>query len=280
MNENQDTIREFSSEENKGFINFLLRTYHDIASYRYALFNFIGTNLRARYRRSAIGFLWSLLNPLFTMIILTLVFSAIYKSSFAKFGIYLFSGLLPWNLIANSMMNGSTTIVLAESYLKKVYIPKLLFPLVTVSVEVVNFMLSLISLSILAFVLGAKLSLSLLFLPLALLLTSLFMLGIVLIFSVATVFFRDLSHIIQIAITGFFYLTPIVYHPEILPEQFLAFIKFNPLFYFIELFHAIIYQANIPDFGAWLLCGLLTFLSLMIGLAVFYFKENDLIYRL
>src|SRR5689334_17319564 len=129
MNDNKAYYTEFDSLEHRGLNNFLIRNFYDLILYRYAIYNFISSKLRARYRRSAIGFLWSLLNPLFTMTIMAIVFSSIFRSSIANFSIYIFSGLLPWTLISHSILNGSTSIVSGEAYLKKIYVPKLIFPL-------------------------------------------------------------------------------------------------------------------------------------------------------
>jgi len=282
MDKSDQYFYTFDSSEHRNFGNFLTRNLHELVVYRYAIYNFISSILRARYRRSAIGFLWSLLNPLLTMAIMAVVFSSIFHNAVANFSIYLFSGLLPWTLISNSLLNGSLSIVQGEAYLKKVYVPKLIFPLVTVGVEVVNFLLSLISLFFLAILLGAKVSWALLSLPIALLLTALFLLGVVLILGILTVYFRDLSHIVQIAMTGLFYLTPIVYQTNVLQptSKLLILIKLSPLYYYVDLFHAIIYNGSFPDISTWLICLGLTIVSLFAGLTIFSLREKDVIYRL
>ena len=282
MRQTEIQLLVFDSAEQRGLRNFLTRTLRDLVTYRYAIGNFISSTLRARYRRSALGFLWTLLNPLFTMAILSVVFSTIFHNSLRNFSIYIFSGLLPWTLISNSMTVGSTSIINGEGYLKKVYVPKFLFPLVTVGVEVTNFLLSLVSLFVVAVLLGARISWGLLALPPALLLTAVFILGWVLVVSILTVYFRDLSHITQIVFTALFYVTPIVYPIDLIAHSTLlkTAISWNPLYYFVELFHRIIYQAQTPDLSLWVICSGLTVLSLFFGLLVFAWKEHDLIYRL
>lgn len=282
MSQKERNYSEYDAAERGGLISFLSRNVRDLFLYRYAIYNFVNSNLRARYRRSAIGFFWSLLNPLFTMAILSIVFSTIFKNSLANFSIYIFSGLLPWAMIINGIINGAMSLVWAEKYLKKIYIPKLIFPIVVVSVEVVNFLFSLISMFFLAFFLGAKVSLALVTLPVALLVTSLFLLGLVLIVSTINIYFRDLSHIIQVVFAGLFYLTPIVYPIEFLAKSSLLFniVRLNPFFYFVELFHSIIYRAEFPNVEAWLACLSLTLVSLLVGLSLFSSKEKDVIYRL
>lgn len=280
MKKNETRLAIFDTSDNQGIKNFLLRNIHDLFTYRFVLYNLISTNLRARYRRSTIGFLWTLINPLFTMTILAVVFSTIYKLPFADFGVYIFSGLLPWNLILNSILNGSMSLIAAEGYLKKVYVPKLIFPIATVGVEAANFLFSLTSLFLLALFLGARASWGLLFLPLALILTLLFILGIILIAAIITVYFRDLFHILQIVFVGLFYLVPIIYKKEFFGSDLLIVLQLNPFFYFIQLFQQIIYEARIPDASLWLTCSILMIVSLTIGLLVFKLKEKDVIYRL
>jgi ABC-2 type transport system permease protein/lipopolysaccharide transport system permease protein len=273
-------VNEFDASKRSGLIDFVSRNIRELTVYRYALFNFISTNLSSRYRRSAIGFLWSLLNPLFTMVIMALVFSSLYKFPFSQFSLYLFSGLLPWNLITSSLLGGSMSIINAESYLKKVYIPKIIFPLVSLGVEITNFLFSLVSLFVLSLFFGAKLGWSILLLPFALLLLALFILGGILLLSILTVFFRDLSHILQIALLGLFYLTPILYPISLLSGNLLNLIKLNPFYHFINLFHLIVYEAALPGWTDWAACIGLTVLSLTLGVLVFQKKEQDVIYRL
>ena len=273
-------VNDFDASKSSGLIEFISRNIRELIVYRYALYNFVSTNLSSRYRRSTIGFLWSLLNPLFTMVIMAIVFSSIYKMPFTEFSLYLFSGLLQWNLVTSSLVVGSMSIILAEGYLKKVYIPKIVFPLVTLGVEMTNFLFSLVSLFVLTFFFGAKLGWSLLLLPFALLLLSLFLLGLILLLSILTVFFRDMSHILGIGLLGLFYLTPVIYPISFLSGKLLILIKFNPFYYFITLFHLIIYEATPPGWFEWLVCIGLTAVSLILGVVVFQKKEQDVIYRL
>jgi ABC-type polysaccharide/polyol phosphate export permease len=280
MKNRESRITIFDSTANKGMKNFILMNLRDLIVYRFVLYNLISTSLRARYRRSTIGFLWTLINPLFTMTILAVVFSTIYKLPFADFGVYIFSGLLPWNLISNSILNGSNSLIVAEGYLKKVYVPKLIFPIAVVGVEASNFLFSLLSLFILALFLGARASWGLLFLPLAVLLTVLFVLGIIFMVSIITVYFRDLFHILQIVLLGLFYLVPIIYKKEFFESNLQILLQLNPFFHFIQLFHQILYEARIPDLSSWVICSLLMAASLAIGLFVFNLKEKDVVYRL
>jgi ABC-type polysaccharide/polyol phosphate export permease len=275
-----DNTTVFDAQQRRTFVGYILKSVRDVVRYRFVLYNLISTNLRSRYRRSTIGFLWSLLNPLFTMTILAIVFSSIYRLSFTEFGLYIMSGLLPWNLISNSLLNGSSALIRSEGYLKKVHVPKLIFPLSVLGVEIVNFLLSLVSLFFLAFLLGAKAGWSLLFLPVALLLLSVFLLGIIMAISIFTVYFRDFSHILQVGLLGIFYLTPVIYPANRLSPKLLKILSFNPFYYFVELFHEIIKSSAIPSKSMWLICVSLSLVSMLVGILFFRARENDIIYRL
>lgn len=280
LSKDDQFVNSFDASKSGGVVDFISQNVREVFVYRYALYNFISTNISSRYRRSAIGFLWSLLNPLFTMVIMAVVFSSLYKMPFASFSLYLFSGLLPWGLITSSMVGSSMSIINAENYLKKVYIPKIVFPLVTLGVEVVNFFFSLVSLFVLAFFFGAQFGWSLLLLPFALLVLSMFLFGVAMLLSIVTVFFRDLSHILQIVLLGLFYLTPILYPVSLLSEGLLKLIELNPFYYFITLFHLIIFDAKFPASTDWLICISLAVVSVVLGVVVFQKYEKDVIYRL
>ena len=275
-------MRIFDSQKRTSVLQFFFQNLREMYTYRFALVNFISSTLSARYRRSFLGFLWSLLNPLLTMLIMGIVFSTLLKQPFSDFSLYLFSGLLPWNLVSSSLIIGGSSIVSAEGYLKKIYSPKVMYPIAAVGVEVVNFGFSLCGLFIQAFLWGAKLSWALFLLPFALALLALFILGLVLTLSIAVVYFRDLTHIIQILMLGLFYLTPIMYPVGFLAGsgRLLSIIKLNPFYYFIQLFHSIIFQHSVPDLSNWLICLLLGCLSFLVGVFVFAAKDNDVIYRL
>lgn len=271
----------YDAKQTERSLELLSKFFSDIYKYRFVVYNLVDTALKARYRRSVFGFLWSLLNPLFTMIILSIVFSTIYHLSFSDLGLYIMSGLLPWNLISNSLLGGASSLINAEAYLKKVYIPKQVFPIAVLGVETVNFVLSLASLFVLAIILGAKPNFSWLFLPIALLLVFFFLLGMVLFLSIVTVYFRDLAHILQIIITGLFYLTPIVYPISIIADQNLVrLISYNPFYYYIDLFHSIIKDANLPSYQTWIVCTALSVISCILGAYFFQRKGSDIIYRL
>jgi ABC-type polysaccharide/polyol phosphate export permease len=273
-------INVFDSKTHDSYLRYTAKSLRDIYLYRFALLNFVRNNLRMRYRRSALGFIWSLLNPLLVMGVVSLVFSVIFKQDIRKFAIYIFSGLAPWGFMSGTIQGGCMSLVYAEGYLKKLYVPKLLFPMITVTTEAMNFFFSIVSLYILALLLGFHIQISILLLPFAVLITYLFILGSVILMSVATVYFRDLAQIVTVIFAALFYLVPILYPMETIPERFRAYFYFNPFLYFIVLFRKVIYGEPQMVWSDWVIPVVISLLVLAFGMYILMRRDRDIIYRL
>lgn len=264
----------------ESFFAYLLRMTSELQHVKFALASFIVNNLRRRYRRSVLGFAWSLLNPLLTMVVMTVVFSLLFHSKPRDFAMYLFTGLLPWMFISESITNGSISIISSEHYLKKVYIPKMFFPLVAVGTESANFCLSLVSMIALGVFLGMPVGPTLLLTPLAILLLTAFNFSLSLLLAIGTVYFRDLTHIIKIVLNAVFYLVPILYPLDRIPANFRPFFSLNPIYYFINLFRTTITLRQCPSPVEWAIPMATTLIMFLIASLVLMKTEKDLIYRL
>jgi ABC-type polysaccharide/polyol phosphate export permease len=264
----------------ESFFSYVWRTVGELRYVKFALASFVVNNLRRRYQRSVLGFAWSLLNPLLMMIVLTTVFSLIFKKDPKTYGIFIFTGMLPWTFISESIAAGCSSITSAENFMKKVYIPKIFFPLVTVSTEVINFALSLVSMMALALLVGLQLHWTIILLPVAMAITYFFTFGISLALGVSTVYFRDIAHFVRVILACFFYLIPIVYPLSAVPEKYVGFFQANPFSHFINLYRQIIYYGNAPTFQEWLNPIMLALGSLMVGFFILRQKEKDIIFRL
>jgi ABC-type polysaccharide/polyol phosphate export permease len=279
MNSSQ-VIHTYNSEASVSLLKFLLETIREIKVYRFALVNFVINNLRMRYRRSTLGFLWSLLNPLLVMVVISVVFSVIFHQDLKTFSVFIFSGLAPWWFMSNAIIGGCQSLINAEGFLKKVYLPKVLFPLITVTTETVNFFFTIISLYILALLFGFQVSWTIVLLPLAVLAAYIFNAGITIMVGVVTVYFRDLSQILLVVFQALFYLVPIVYPIEAIPEQYRRLFLFNPFYYFIMLFRKVIYGDATLAFSDWLMPFALAIAALAAGLILIKKQDRDLIFRL
>ncbi len=264
----------------ESFMPFMIRTLGELRHVKFALASFVINNLRRRYQRSVLGFAWSLLNPLLMMIVLTTVFSLIFKRDPKTFGIFIFTGMLPWTFISESIAGGCSSITSAENFMKKVYIPKIFFPLVTVSTELINFGLSLLSMMVLALFLGLQLHWTILLLPAALFVTFLFTFGLTLALAVGTVYFRDIAHFVRVILSCFFYLIPIVYPLSAVPEKYAIFFQINPFTHFINIYRDIICYGTPPSMVEWLTTLALSAVTLFIGFFILKLKEKDIIFRL
>ena len=270
----------YDSKVRVSFVASVKKNLSEFWIYRFALKNLVVSDLEQRYRRSIIGFLWTLLTPLLTMAITATVFSLIWRMNIRSFAVYIFSGLVPFVFISTAITRSGISIISAEDYLKKIYVPKFLFPLVAVTSETVNLLFSLAALFLLGMLLKMNVSWTFLLLPAAIAITFLYSLGIGLMLSVATVYVRDLSHITSVLFSALFYLIPIIYPLEFIPEAYRGYFWYNPFFYYINLFRKLIYECTVPSAFEWLAPLCLAFFVLLIGQVVLFLKEGDVIYRL
>ncbi len=261
-------------------LSYFVKSATKLWSFKFALVSLVINQLRKRYQRTVLGFAWSLLNPLLTMVVMTTIFSLLFHRDPRTFAIFLITGLLPWSLMRDSIATGASSIVRAESFLKKVDVPKAFFPISTVLTESVNFVLSLISLSILGLCVGMHLHLSVLYFPVIMLLMVMFTIGFTIAVSVATVYFRDLTHILNVILNCLFYFTPIFYALDQVPPEFRKFFFANPFYYFVSPFRAIIHFGQAPDPNELLVATGLAIISLLGGLLILRWRERDLIFRL
>ena len=262
------------------YLQYVKLRLGDLFKYRYALRNSVISNLKRRYRRSTLGFAWSLLNPLLTMAVLALMFGTIFHQKYQTFSVYVFSALLPWNFIAQSLLQGTESFVNNESSLKRIVLPKTFFPLVTVCTEMSNFMLSLASFLVLGLLLEVHYSWALLTIPFAALITSILAFGLAISMAVLTVYWRDLQHIMSVIIQILFYTVPIIYPLESLSENISWIVQLNPFYYFIRLFRFSIYDSQCPPLSDWLLCTCIAVFVLAISLRLLQDTERELVFRL
>lgn len=276
----QDNVTIYKRKMNYSTIRFFRQSFKEMIRFRFALSNFVKVNLANKYRRSALGYLWSLLNPLLNMLITSFVFSLVFKLPIQEYGVYIFSGMMPWLFISNGIVGGSMSLVYSEGFMKKIYVPKIFFPVSFLSTELINFILNIISLFLLVLLVGGKVGMSFFLLPFAILILTIYILGMILIFSVLTIYFRDLFNILQVLFTGLMYSVPIVYKLEFIPLEYQWLFQLNPLYYFIKLFQTIIFETKGPTIEEWIMAAAISFLTLIFGLIVFERKEQDLIFRL
>jgi len=251
----------------------------ELTDFRFVLANLIATQLKVRYQRSTLGFLWTLINPLLMLTVMATVFSQIMRWEITEFALYLFSGLVPWQLLAASIESGSRALVSNEALIRKVRINKLVFPLASVSVAAVNMCFAMAAFAIIFVVIGADVHIQLIILPVAVAILWLTAFGLTLVTMTLYTFFRDVDHFLSILIMAAFYATPIIYPAELLTDHpWLA--KGNPMAHIIGLFQNAIYYGRWPSQTNWIVaCGAAAG-SVAIGYVVYKCNEARYIYRL
>ncbi|HEU4390139.1 MAG TPA: ABC transporter permease [Blastocatellia bacterium] len=237
---------------------------------RWLVSNLAARNLKARYRQSVLGLAWHIVSPLLTMTILTILFAGIMAASLQgrSFALYVITGLLPWSLFSAASSQGLVSITGSHSIIRKVYVPKIVFPLSAVLSSYVGFGLSLIPLAIIMIAVGARFSWALLFALIPTLEIALFSLGISMVLATAHVFFRDIRWFYDSALLAGFYITPIFYTPEVVGSEYMRFLKLNPLFPMIRAFRSPIVYGVMPDWSDLLAGAAASLIALLLGWTV------------
>ncbi|HLF40107.1 MAG TPA: ABC transporter permease [Acidimicrobiia bacterium] len=193
----------------------------DILQYRELLGNLVRMELRAKYKSSALGFAWSLLNPAMYLVVFYVAFSVILGSGIPRFPIYLLSGLLVWNFFTACINAGTGSIVAGSGLVKKVWFPREILPLASIGAGLVHFFLQSIVLVIALVVAQQPVGWKyMLLLPLALGALLILAAALTLLLSAANVYLRDIQHFVELALMAWFWVTPIIYQFTLLTEQF------------------------------------------------------------
>lgn len=250
----------------------------DTYKYRELIWALALKEIKVRYKRSVLGFLWALLNPALMMVVLTLVFSTIMRFNVPHYAIFLLSVLLPWTFFSQSLSYAVDSIVGNGELVKKVSVPKLVFPVAAVVSNVINLLLSLIPLAILVLLLGHPFYWTWIYLPVPMLALIIFTTGATFFFAAANVYYRDVSHIVQVLLSAWFYFTPIIYAVDFLPAQYRWIFKFNPIIYVINGFRLAVYYGMLPRLSSVLASFVCAFASLFIGFTLFRKYQDDFVF--
>jgi ABC-type polysaccharide/polyol phosphate export permease len=240
--------------------------------------NMVLQELRVKYQRSILGFFWSLLNPLLMMATLSWVFSYLVKD-FKNYPLFLFAGMVPWGFLSGSLNESAFCIIINEGLIRKIYIPKLVFPIARVLTNLLTFVLSLAAMYLLMLPMGAGLTPSIICLPLVIGLFAVFALGLSLIVATANTFYRDCGHLVSVFLQAWYFATPILFPMETFQTAQWR-LLWNPALYFIELFHDVLYKGQWPRMGMLAAAAVIATTSLGIGYAIFKSHEDKMVFRL
>jgi ABC-2 type transport system permease protein len=257
----------------------LLEELVALLKYKELIVQFVSRSIKTRYKRSFLGVVWTMLNPLMTMIVLTLVFSSIFRFSVENYPVYVLSGLVVWGFFSSTTSAAMGEMIWSGSLLSRIYVPKSVFAVSAVGTGLVNLFFSLIPLIVISLVLGIHFNLSILTLPLAVLLLSAFALGIGLLLATAAVFFADMLPVYEVILTIWMYATPIIYPIEAV-QDYAWLLKLNPLYYLVEIFRKPFFEGVTPELHVWLIAAGSALVVLVLGGLIFTAKSNEYAYRI
>lgn len=245
--------------------------------YRYLLWEFVKKDIKLKYRNSVLGIIWSMLNPLLIMLVLTFLFSTLFKNKIPNFPVYCLSGRLIYDFFAQSTNQCMNSITGKSSLIKKIYVPKYLYPLSRVISSFIIFLISLLPLIGIMIFTKVKVTKIILlsFYPLVCLFF--ICLGIGLILATINVFFRDMQHLYSVVLMIIMYASAIFYSADIINPKYVAILNLNPIFPVIKVFRDCVLYGKITAVKSWVLCPIYAVILLIIGVIVFYKKQDKFI---
>ena len=241
----------------------------DVAGHGSLLVELVRRDLTVRYKRSVLGFVWTMLHPLLLMVIFVIVFSSLFRMQTVRYETYFLSAYIAWNFFSQTVVNAMASVAWNGPLMKRVRVPPSIFTLSTVLSQLVNLGLSLIVLFVIMAIVGAPFSSKLWFLPVGLLILTVFTFGVSLGLTAVSVFFGDVREMVQAALPALMYLTPILYPREIVPERFQILLKLNPLVYIVSVVRDPIYYGIIPAPTTMLIAVVVALGSLATGWMLF-----------
>lgn len=265
---------------------FSLPSKQVMKSTLFILQQLVTKDFKLKYRRSVLGVLWSVLNPLLMMVVLTLVFSNMFRFDVEYYPLYLILGMTLFTLMSDSTSQAMSSIIFAAPLLKKVRIEKAVFPLEKVVFAVVNFLFSFVAIIAVMVYLGVPASPTMLAVPLLLLYVVVFCTGLGLLLSALSVFFRDVMHLWSVVTLAWNYLTPVFWPEEFLTSGALdsglssvlvTVEQFNPMYYFVSYLRQIVMYGTMPDLQYNLVCIAFAVVTFVVGLVVFRKTQSKFI---
>lgn len=255
----------------------MTRYFQNLNKYKYLILELVSRDIKVKYKKSILGLIWTLLNPLLTMIVLTIVFSNLFRFDIENFPVYLITGQVMFNFFSEATNMAMMSINDNAQLIKKVYIPKYIFPISKSLSSFVNLVFSLIAVLFLIIYMKIHVTGAIFFSVISLIYVLIFAMGIGLILATLNTFFRDIQHLYGILLTAWMYLTPIFYPINIIPEQYKWLVSSNPLYYMISHFRDSVLYGVIPNMELNLICILSSIGTFLVGLFIFYKAQDKFI---
>ncbi len=246
--------------------------------YRFLLSNLIGRDLKIKYRRSKLGIRWSVLNPLLMMLVMTAVFSAFFRFDIPNYPVYLLSGNLLFTFFNDSTNAAMGSVLYSAPLIKKVYVPKYIFPLEKSCFSFINLLFSMVALLVVMILTGQKFHASIIAAIIPMFFMFLFCMGIGLFLSAAAIYFRDVMHFWTVIVMALNYATPIFYPESIWNGTFMMYAgRINPLYWYVSTFRGCIIDGVFPSGLQIALCAIFALISIVVGARLFRKTQDNFI---
>ena len=244
----------------------------------FVLESLVSKDFKLKYRRSVLGILWSLLNPLLMMVVMAAVFSYMFRFQIEHFPVYLILGTIMFDFMNRGTTGAMSSIIESQSLIKKIRIEKIIFPLEKVVFELVNFGLALIAaLAVMVFFQVAPSIHAIWGLPFILIMITTFSTGLSLLISALSVFFRDVMHLWSVLMTAWTYMTPLFYPYEMLEGWMQTIMQFNPMYHYVTFFRDIMMWNTNPGLAECGICLAMAVITFLVGLIVFRKTQSKFI---
>ncbi len=254
------------------------KEFIQLIKYRELLKQLVLKDIKLKYRRSYLGYLWSILNPLLMMIVLTVVFSNLFRFDIPNFSAYLLTGQVIFGFISESTTSSVGAIIYNAALIKKTYVPKYIFVLSKVSSSLINMLFSMVALVLVMFFTSVPITWNVLWLPMIFLELYIFSLGLSFFLAAFSVFFRDVQYLWGVMTSIWMYLTPIIYPVSIISDEYRWWYdNLNPLVNYVEQFRTVILNNSLLSVDSLYQGFIIAFITLFIGVIFFNKKQNEFI---
>ncbi|MFH1460388.1 MAG: ABC transporter permease [Candidatus Omnitrophota bacterium] len=246
-----------------------------ILNYRYLIFALAEKEIKIKYKSAFLGYIWSFLNPLILMIIFSVIFTYVLRIEIEKFPVFLLSALIPWFFLSFSVSCSTTSIVDNASLIKKVYFPHAIIPISIIAANLVNFLISLGLLFIFLFWFKIYPTFFWLYLPLLVILQTIFLIGVCLILCALHTVYRDIKYAVELLLVVWFYATPIFYPLSFVPDKIRGFFSLNPMSLFVNAYRDVLLYGKNLDLVILVKISVISFIFCFFGVLIFaYYKPR------
>lgn len=259
-------------------IKVMLSDLRKLWAFRGLISSLVIRDLRIKYQSSVLGFFWSLLHPLMMMSVYAIIFSILIRQVVdGPYPIFLLAGLLPWLFFSTSLTMTAPSLIINGSLINKVYFPRETLPLAIILSNLINFLLSLVVLFLFLIVFGIRPGLTLLLVPIVIFFHVLFIFGLSLFLSIANVYFRDITHVVEIVLQLWFFSVPVIYSIEFLEHalgsRWLMLYSLNPMVLIITMYRSLLMYSRVPSLTQWLVLATMSLVFFAVGYRFFKRRE-------